>query len=294
MRCYSMISNRTLRSLAWVLSLCLLIVFAAACGQADNGKNQSAADGWDKIKKRGTLVIGTSGTLYASSFHEEGSNKLTGYDVEVAREIAKRLGLKAQFKEMDFDAMLPSIKSGKIDIAANDIGVTAERKKSFAFSVPYKYSYGTAIVRKKDLSGIKSLKDLKGKKAAGAATSIYSQIAKKFGATIVTYGNVTNDVYLKDVALGRTDVILNDYYLQKLALEAYPNLNLVIHPNIKYNLSATAIVMGKNQTELQKHINKALRAMKQDGTLAKLAKKFYHANVSKKPHMHIQEIKLDK
>lgn len=70
------------------------------------------------------------------------------------------------------------------------------------------------IVRQSDDSGIKSLKDLKGKKAAGASTTSYMKVAKKFGAELVIYDNVTNDVYLEDVANGRTDVILNDYYLQ--------------------------------------------------------------------------------
>ncbi|MFP3325949.1 transporter substrate-binding domain-containing protein, partial [Planococcus sp. SIMBA_160] len=81
-----------------------------------------------------------------------------------------------------YDGMLSAINSGQVDAAANDIDITDDRKDKFAFSTPYKYSYGTAIVRKDDLSGIKTLRDLKGKKAAGAATTIYMDVARKYGA----------------------------------------------------------------------------------------------------------------
>ncbi|MGV3488389.1 MAG: transporter substrate-binding domain-containing protein [Tuberibacillus sp.] len=284
--------KKSFKLLAMIGVFCLVFVLGA-CGNTNGNKEKEASSGWDKIKEKGVLTVGTSGTLYASSFHKEGSNELTGYDVEVAKEVAKRLGLKVKFQEMGIDAMLPSLQSGKIDIAANDIGVTKERKKNFTFSDPYKYSYGVAIVRKKDHSGIEKLEDLKGKRAGGEASTIYSQIAKKYGAEIVTYGNATNDVYLKDVALGRTDVILNDYYLCKMGLSAYPNLPLMIHPDIKYNLSYSAIAMDKDNTELNKQVNKALDEMKKDGTLAKLAKEFYGADVSKKPNIKIKKVNLD-
>jgi L-cystine transport system substrate-binding protein len=289
-----MMGFRSSKIFAFIGILCL-IVSLAACGGSSNSKNKNQASSpWEQIKDKGVLKVGTSGTLYGASFHKEGSNKLTGYDVEVVREVAKRLGLKPKFQEMGIDAMLPSLQSGKIDIAANDIGVTKEREKKFTFSAPYKYSWGVAIVRKKDHSGIEKLEDLKGKRAGGAATTIYSQIAKKFGAEIVTYGNATNDVYLKDVSLGRTDVILNDYYLCKMGLSAYPNLGLIIHPNIKFDLSYSAIAMDKKNAVLKKKIDKVLEDMKKDGTLAKLGKEFYGADVSKKPDMKIREVKLDK
>ncbi|MFP3490244.1 transporter substrate-binding domain-containing protein, partial [Staphylococcus sp. SIMBA_130] len=85
-----------------------------------------------------------------------------GYEVEVVREMAKRLDLDVEFEEMGFDGMLTSINSGKVDLAANDITSTDERMEKFTFSEPVKYSYGTAIVRKDDLSGIQSLDDLEG------------------------------------------------------------------------------------------------------------------------------------
>ncbi|MFT4402259.1 transporter substrate-binding domain-containing protein [Bacillus sp. SW14] len=265
----------------------------AAC----SGKNEadSKDTGWDQIKDKGKIVVATSGTLYPTSYHEtdSGSDKLTGYEVEVVREAAKRLGLKVGFKEMGIDGMLTAVNSGQVDAAANDIDVTKDREKKFAFSTPYKYSYGTAIVRKDDLSGIKTLKDLKGKKAAGAATTVYMDVARKYGAKEVIYDNATNEQYLKDVANGRTDVILNDYYLQTLALAAFPDLNITIHPDIKYMPNQQALVMKKSNAALQKKMNETLKEMSKDGTLTKLSKQFFNkADVSKKLDVDVQDVDL--
>ncbi|MEC1922952.1 transporter substrate-binding domain-containing protein [Bacillus subtilis] len=265
----------------------------AAC----SGKNEadSKDTGWEQIKDKGKIVVASSGTLYPTSYHDtdSGSDKLTGYEVEVVREAAKRLGLKVEFKEMGIDGMLTAVNSGQVDAAANDIDVTKDREEKFAFSTPYKYSYGTAIVRKDDLSGIKTLKDLKGKKAAGAATTVYMEVARKYGAKEVIYDNATNEQYLKDVANGRTDVILNDYYLQTLALAAFPDLNITIHPDIKYMPNKQALVMKKSNAALQKKMNEALKEMSKDGSLTKLSKQFFNkADVSKKIDADVQDVDL--
>ncbi len=254
-------------------------LFLSACGQ-----EEEKTTAYDKIVKEGTLTVATAGTLYPTSFHDEESNKLTGFDVEVVKEVAKRLDLKVNFKEMSFDGMLTSVNTGQVDLAANDITITKERKAKFAFSKPYKYTYGTAIVRKSDLSDIQSLEDLKGKKAAGEATTTYMQIAKKYGAKEVTYDNATNDQYLRDVSNGRTDVILNDYYLQSLAVDFFKNFDITIHPDIAYNPSQVGLIMDLDNKELQSNINAQIEAMKKDGTLAKLSKQYYaNKDVSKMP-----------
>lgn len=232
------------KAVIFSLTMAFFLILAACSGKDEAGSKDS---GWKQIKEKGKIVVATSGTLYPTSYHDtdSGKDQLTGYEVEVVREAAKRLGLKVEFKEMGIDGMLTAVNSGQVDAAANDIDVTKDREKKFAFSSPYKYSYGTAIVRKDDLSGIKTLKDLKGKKAAGAATTVYMDVARKYGAQEVIYDNATNEQYLKDVANGRTDVILNDYYLQTLALAAFPDLNITIHPDIKYMPNKQALVMKK-------------------------------------------------
>ncbi|MBS4220251.1 transporter substrate-binding domain-containing protein [Bacillus sp. FJAT-49711] len=265
----------------------LAIFFVTACSSGkDSAKNKNS---WEAIKERGKIIAGTSGTLYPTSFHEQDSDELTGFEVEILKELAKRLDVEIEFKEMGFDGLLTSLNSGVIDVAANDIEITDERKEKVSFSDPYKYSYGTAIVRKDDLSGIKTLEDLKGKKAAGAATSIYMDIARENGAEEVIYENATNEVYLRDVAVGRTDIILNDYYLQTLALAAFPDLNITIHPDIRYHPSEMAIVVKKDNNDLLDKINEQLKEMQEDGTITKLSKAFFNeADVSVKQDFDFQ------
>ncbi|KML10019.1 amino acid ABC transporter substrate-binding protein [Bacillus safensis] len=280
----------------WImLVVSAFILIMSACSQS--GSSQSGDTKWDQIKKKGKIVVATSGTLYPTSYHDtsKGKDQLTGYEVEVVKEAFKRLDVKVEFKEMGYDGMLSAINSGQVDAAANDIDITDDRKDKFAFSTPYKYSYGTAIVRKDDLSGIKTLKDLKGKKAAGAATTIYMDVARKYGAKEVIYDNATNEQYLKDVANGRTDVILNDYYLQTLALAAFPKLNITIHPDLKYMPNEQGFVMKKDNKELQKELNRVLGDMKKDGTMKKISEKFFnHADVSKKIDADVEDVDISK
>lgn len=270
----------------------LLVVPLAACG--DSGTEQADTTRWDEIKEEGTLTVGTAGTLYPASFREEDSDELTGYDVELMKEIGKRLDLKVQFKEMAFDNMLTSVQNGQVDVVANDISVTDERKEKFTFSTPYKYTYGTAIVRKSDLSGIDSLEDLKGKRAAGEATTVFMDVARQYGAEEVIYDNATNDQYLRDVSTGRTDVILNDYYLQTLALAYFTEFDITIHPDIAYNPQEVAILMNKENDELQQNIDRALDEMREDGTLKKLSGQFYNeADVSVETDVDATVVDLD-
>lgn len=260
----------------------LLAVPLAACG--DSSTDQAETSRWDEIKEDGTLTVGTAGTLYPASFREEDSDTLTGFDVELMKEVGKRLDLEVQFKEMAFDNMLTSVQNGQVDVAANDISVTEDRKEKFAFSTPYKYTYGTAIVRKSDLSGIESLEDLKGKKAAGEATTVFMDVARQYGAEEVIYDNATNDQYLRDVSTGRTDVILNDYYLQTLALAFFPEFDITIHPDIAYNPQEVAFLMDNENDELQENIDRVLEEMLEDGTVKELSEQFYNgADVSVEP-----------
>lgn len=258
--------------LAGTLSLSLL----AACGNGEDTASEEETTEWDRIQEEGVLNVATSGTLFPTSYREEGTDKLTGFEVEVVRELGERLELDVEFTELGFDEMLTSVQTGQVDLAANDIEVTEDRKEKFTFSTPFKYSYGTAIVRKDDLSGIETLEDLEGKKAAGASTSVYMETAREYGAEEVVYDNATNEVYLRDVAIGRTDVILNDYYLQTLAIAAFPELDITIHPTLKYSPSEVGVVMNKDNEELAENVNRVIEEMLEDGTIAEISAEFFN------------------
>ncbi|WP_407058510.1 transporter substrate-binding domain-containing protein [Paracerasibacillus soli] len=100
--------------------------------------------------------------MFPASYYTDDSNELTGYNVEVLREIAKRLEVDIKFEIMGFDAMLTALNSNRVDIVP--MGLRGENAKKFGQSEPIKYSYSTMVVRKGDHSGIEKLEDLKGKR----------------------------------------------------------------------------------------------------------------------------------
>lgn len=286
------------KKLIWATALLVCaMLFVSACGtkatteeeQKDVTEKLVSRD-WEIIKEEGTLKVATSGTYFPNSYHDEESNELTGFEVEILREVANRLGLEVEFTEMGVDGMLTSLNSEQIDIAALGIDRDGENADKYNFTIPYKYSFGSMVVREEDNSGIEKLEDLKGKKAAGAATTSYMKVAEKFGAELVIYDNATNDQYLWDVANGRTDVILNDYYGQLMATEALPEIPVKVH-DVFYNPSETNYAIKLGNDELTKQINAQLEAMHDDGTLSEISKQFYNGeDVTVQKDYEFQEI----
>ncbi|MFC7061896.1 transporter substrate-binding domain-containing protein [Halobacillus seohaensis] len=271
------------KGLLTILILFLSVVLIA-CGSEGDSK-------WGELQEEGELVVGTSGTLFPTSYYPEGSDELTGYDVEIMREVAKRLDLELSFEEYGVDGLFSSIESGRVDMVINDMEITNSRQENYTFSEPYKYSYSTMIVREDDLSGIESLEDIEGKKHGGGATTVFAQIAEHFGAEIKSYGNVANDIYLRDVANGRTDLVINDYYLQSLALKALPEIEVQLHPDLQFHPTNSGIVMPGDADELKEKVDEVLNEMREDGTLTELSKEFFGGqDASKEPEKEVEEI----
>nr|WP_311806145.1 transporter substrate-binding domain-containing protein [Enterococcus dongliensis] len=270
----------------WLIGLALVTagVVLTACGN----KQTNADDSWEKVKDKQELTVVTSGTLFPSSYYDD-ENKLVGYDVDVAKAVAKKLDLKIKFKEYNVDGQVTAVNRGEADFAANDFGLSKERSKKFALSSPIKHSFDSMIVRKSDNSGIHAMKDLKGKKAAGEPNTSYMKIAEKYGAKAVTYDNATNDQYLTDVANGRTDVILNDYYLQKMSVAALPDIPVKILEDVYFNANFTGFLFDKKNQALKEKVNQALASLKKDGTLKKLSEQYFGTDVSVKPKQEITE-----
>lgn len=262
-----------------------MVLLLGACGKPA-AKEEVQDTSWEKVEKANKLVVATSGTLFPASYYND-QNELTGYSVEVSREVAKRLGLEIEFKEYNIDGTIASLKNGTADLIANDLSLSEARAKNFALSLPLKYSFDSMIVRKSDDSGIASLEDLKGKKAAGEATTGYMKIAEKFGAELVSYDNATNDQYLTDVANGRTDVILNDYYLQKMSIGALPDIPVKILEDVYFNASTSGLLYNKKDVALREKIDGVIKEMQRDGQLKTLAESFFGTDVSVEPTVKV-------
>lgn len=263
-----------------------IVLLASACGN-DTGTSEND-ESWEKVEEEGQLTVATSGTLFPASYYNA-DNELTGYDIEVAKEVADRLGVGIEFKEFNVDGQTASLINGEADLAANDFSLTEDRAENFSLSDPIKYSFTSMIVRESDDSGIESLEDLEGKKAAGEPNTSYMNIAEQYGAELVTYDNATNDQYLADVANGRTDVVINDYYLQTMAVGALPDIPVKILEDLYFNADYSGLLMLRSSEALKEKVDDVLKEMQDDGTLSSISEEFFQADVSIEPDVEIEE-----
>jgi len=131
----------------FIVLLLSFIFILSACGKdedakedkKDKNKTAEKADDKDllaKIKDEGKLLIGTEGTYAPFTFHDA-SGKLTGFDVEISREVAKRLGVEPEFKETQWDALFAGLDAKRFDMIANQVGIRPDRQEKYDFSDPY-------------------------------------------------------------------------------------------------------------------------------------------------------------
>lgn len=249
----------------------LLGVLAAALSSA-----AYAANSLDDIHKAGVLRIGTEGTYAPFTYHES-NGELAGFDVEIGREIAKRIGVKAEFIEGKWDGLIAGLDAKRYDAVINEVTITPERQAKYDFSEPYIVSKAALIVRE-DNTQIKSFDDLKGKKSAHTLTSNYAKLAKGYGAELVATDGFNQSAEL--VLAGRADATINDN-LSFLDFKKHkPDAKLKIAANLD-NAEKEGVIISKGQPELLAQINKALADLHQDGTYERISHKYFNQDVSK-------------
>nr|WP_315084592.1 amino acid ABC transporter substrate-binding protein [uncultured Campylobacter sp.] len=228
-----------------------------------------------KTLREGTLKVATEGTFSPFSYYND-KNELVGYDVDVARAVAEKLGLKIEFLTAPWDAMLAAFDAGKADAVFNQVSITDERKKKYEYSVPYTVVYGAIIVHK-DNNDIKSFEDLKGKKNADSATSNWAQVAKKYGAQ-----NVTVDSFAKSMELliaRRVDTVVRDNTVFYDFLKQRPDAPIKIAAKLR-DVDYSAAIVQKGNKELADQISKALNELKAEGKLKEISLKYFGKDVS--------------
>ncbi|MDO5640683.1 MAG: amino acid ABC transporter substrate-binding protein [Neisseria sp.] len=258
----------------------------AACGQeggsAVSGASAPTASGslLERIDNHGTIIVGTEGTYAPFTYHDD-AGKLTGYDVEVTRAVADKLGVKIDFKETQWDAMLAGLKAGRFDMVANQVSLTTpERQATFDKSAEYSYS-GPMAVNRKDDDRIKTLADVKGLSSAQSLSSNYGEMAEKAGAKIVPVDGMAQALAL--VQQGRADFTFND----SLALLDYLKKNPESGLKTAWTAPAedklgSGFIVNKGNDEALAKISGAVEELRADGTLAKLGEQFFGADISVK------------
>ena len=254
----------------WLKSLLLagtLQVLAITAGHA-------GAD-FDQIKQTGVFKIGTEGT-YAPFTYHDASGALVGFDVEIGREIAKRLGVKAEFLEGKWDGLIAGIDAKRYDAVINQVGITEARKAKYDFSDPYIASKAVLIVRD-DNTDIKDFPDLKGKKSAQSLTSNFGKLAEKNGAELVGTDGFDQSIQL--VLNGRADATINDSLSFYDFKKHKPDAKVKIAAQ-EANADYSGVIVRKGDPELVAAINKALTDIKADGTYKKISETYFGQDVS--------------
>lgn len=249
------------------LTASALVLSACTTNDSENESEETAS-----LESQDSITVAVSGTLYPNAYH--GDDGLTGYTVGIVNAVAKELDIDVEFMELGVDGMLTAARSGQVDMIAEGISPSDDQAENYLISDPVKYSVASVVVREEDGSGIESLADFEGKKAAGGATTSYMQVSQLLGAEPVTYDNATNDQYFLDVQNGRTDFIPNDYFTQLVSVGFFEDMDVKVG-NVFFNPSTSHFVFNKEQEELRDAFNEVIQQFKEDGTLTALSEEFY-------------------
>ncbi|MDT5267409.1 MAG: L-cystine transport system substrate-binding protein tcyB, yecS [Mycobacterium sp.] len=256
-----------LRRALLAVILLAAVLAAAACGAPDSDKA-------DRIQSAGVLRVGTEGVYAPFSYHDE-SGQLVGYDVDVARAVGDKLGVKVEFVETPWDSMFAALEANRFDIVANQVTINPERQQKYDLSGPYAIGQGVIVTRADDNS-IKSLADLKGKVAAENPTSNWAQLARDNGARVESVDGFAQAIKLLNQ--GRVDIVVNDSIAvyQYLAETGDTTVKIAAETDEKSEQGFAA----RKDSGLLPELNKALKDLSSDGTLPKISEKYLKANVS--------------
>lgn len=241
---------------------------------------QEGGDQLAQIRQRGELIVAMEGTWSPWTYHDE-SDQLVGYDVEVAKLIADKLGVKATFVEGEWDGLFAGLDAGRYDLVINGVEVTDERREKYDFSEPYGY-IRTAIIVDGGNMEIQSFEDLNGKKTANTISSTYAELAESYGAEVTSVDDLNQTFELLNT--GRIDATLNAELTFYDYINAHPEKNLKIAA-LTDDASLVCIPMrkGEDSKSLREAVDQAIDEIRESGELARLSDKYFGNDISQEP-----------
>lgn len=243
--------------------LAALSLMVAGCGGKDEGKATSAAK---------VLRVGTEPTFAPFEFQKEGSSEFAGFDMDLIRAIGTQMGYKVEIANMGFDALVPALGSGNIDVAIAGMSITPERKEAVTFSAPY-YKSGLIVMVQKGNDSVKGIEDLVGKRiAVQIGTTGAAKAATVKDATVTAFN--TNTEAAMELKNGGVDAVINDspvvgYYLAQGGNESAKTVGEVLEAE-EYGIS-----VKKGNDKLAADIDKALAELKKNGEYDKIYKTWF-------------------
>ncbi|EDT03952.1 transporter substrate-binding domain-containing protein [Burkholderia ambifaria] len=237
-----------------------------------------AADLLDTVKQAGVLKIALEGT-YPPFDYRNAEGQLEGFDVDVAKAVAARLGVKPQFVTTEWSGILAGLQAGKFDVIVNQVAITPSRQQALDFSMPYVYSSAQLLQRQNDTRAFKSLDELKGKKVGVTMGSNYVDLVKTVPAIdLQVYPGTPEN--LRDLAAGRIDAAVNDRLMLSYLIK---NSHLPLRPGsvLAGGEDRMGIPFRKGNPKFAKAIDDAVASLQQDGTLKKISMQWFGTDTTR-------------
>ncbi|WP_339274378.1 transporter substrate-binding domain-containing protein [Paenibacillus sp. FSL W8-0426] len=267
---------KKIRTAMLFITMLAVLAGCSAGGGADeasSGTNSSQGT----VKK---IIVGT-GTQFPNVCFIDENGKLTGYDVELIREIDKRLPeYEFEFSTMEFKNLLLSLETKKIDVIAHQMEVNEERQAKFLFNDEAYNIFPNKVVVSEKNQDVKSIDDLKGKKLIVGATSNAAVLAEKWNAEHdnaidIVYSGAGEDT-ITQIKTGRVDATISTPF-------AIDYQNKAVDAQLKtvgdtLSNSKVYFILNKDEVELKSKIDEALKSIKEDGTLSKLSTEWLGAD----------------
>ncbi|MDF2535055.1 MAG: ABC-type transporter, periplasmic subunit family 3 [Bacillales bacterium] len=268
--------NKRLYYTMFLTMLLISTVFLVGCSSSKSAISIKSAE-FSKFQDRGYVTVGFDDTFVPMGFKDD-NGKIVGFDIDLAKEVFKRIGIKVKFQPIDWAMKETELNSGKIDLIWNGYSITDERKQKVSFTTPY--IENRQIIVTLAGSSIKSKSELAGKVVAAQngsssldAINKEPELAASFkdGAPVLFE---TNNEALMDLEAGRTDAVVADeimarYYITKRGEKKYK----VIGED--FGKEEYGIGMRKVDTELLEKVEKALKDMRNDGEYDEIYKKWF-------------------
>lgn len=226
----------------------------------------------EAIQKDGKILIATEGQFAPFNYFK--GTTLTGFEVEVADLVAKKMGLKVQWKTIGFDALLTGLKQDRWDLVIASHGITEERAKAVTFTAPHYCSGGIVIAMD---PAIRNAKDLSGKVVAVQTGTSYLENVQKV-ASLKDIKNFPTDVDARSALVSkRVDAWVTDRFVAKEVIAKNPDAGFKLGEMVFVEKIASAV--SKGNTGLAEAWNKALAATMADGSYAAVSQKYFNEDV---------------
>lgn len=252
-----------------MLTVLFALATLGACGSSNTTAQGQEKDQLAAIKKSGVLKVATSADYAPFEFHTmvDGKDKIVGSDIDLAKAIAKELGVKAEVSDMNFNTVLASLKEGKADLAISAISATDERKQQFDFTDNYYNPPQVVIINKKNKEIYRNANDLKDKNVGAQKGSIQEELVKTQlkGAKLVTIDKVPNmivEVNQGSLAATVVEKTIAESYIAQNPDLMIADISLEPAPD-----EAFGIALPKESSELQKELNQIIKKLNDEGKI---------------------------